>query len=50
VQLIQVQLILEQDSCYGAGTTFCVYNHFRQQILTIQASTYTLCLLIVSGS
>jgi len=34
--------------CYGAGTTFCVYTHFRQQILTMQASTYKLCLIIVS--
>jgi len=22
-------------SCYRAGTTFCVYSHFRQQILTL---------------
>jgi len=35
--------------CYGAGTTFCVYSYFRQQILTIQAST-TYSVSLYNGS
>ncbi len=36
--------------CYGAGTTFYIYSHFRQQILTLQASTTRSVLLYSSTS